>query len=117
MRTIHRRLRQLETTFMPAVAVEDAWGHLAEFRDQLLRRAELEGPAEAAQLRIELEAAGPTGFLVETIRCHLREHGFVQEGKESLAETTARALDMSIPELNACIKSGRLGQALLDRFE
>jgi hypothetical protein len=116
MKTIHRRLRALEKTLLPAVAVGDGWGGFAEIRDNLIQRAESEGPAAVAQLRTELDQLGPTGLWRETVRHHLQEHGFVQQSNESFAETMARALGIGIRELKAHFMQGSIGKALLERF-
>jgi hypothetical protein len=46
----------------------------------------------------------------------LCDHGFVQSGNESLAQTMARALGISTHELRICVAEGRIGSALLERF-
>ena len=116
MRTIHRRLQKLEKTIVPAALVEIGWGSLAGIRDKLLDRAKHRGEVAAAQLRTELDELGPAGLWRETVRCHLREYGFVQHDGESLAETVARALGISMRELRVHLAQGRIGRALLDRF-
>ena len=54
--------------------------------------------------------------LREAARGYLSDHGFVQSGNESLAQTMARALGISTHELTVCIADGRIGSALLARF-
>ena len=71
---------------------------------------------DVPQLRKELEAIGPTGLWLEAVRGYLRDHGFVQDPSESLAETTARALGIEVRGLRVCMEQSRLGAALLDRF-
>jgi hypothetical protein len=116
MRAISRRLAKLETVFAPAPASEDMWGSMAEFRDELLRRAEERGEPSVAELREELERVGPLGLWRETTRLYLSDHGFVQSEKESFAETMARALGINTDELRVCIVENRIGTALLERF-
>jgi len=64
----------------------------------------------------ELERLGPAGLWLETARGYLRDHGFVQGGNESLAQTMARALGISTHELRVFIAEGRIGLALLERL-
>jgi hypothetical protein len=64
----------------------------------------------------ELEQLGPSGLWLETARGYLCEHGFIQSGKESFAETMARALGINTDELRVCIAENRIGTALLERF-
>src|SRR5579885_2347091 len=109
MKLIDRRIAKLEKTFAPLADRETDWGWLGNCRDELLRRAELLGEQTAAEIKEELDKLGPWGFWRETARCYLREHGFVQSGGESFAETIARALGFSIDELKACMAEGRLG--------
>ena len=116
MRTISRRLSKLEKVFAPAIESETTWGNMARVRDKLLRLAGQRGTAAAAQLKVELDAMGPTGLWREAVRSHLADHGFVQDPSESLAETTARALGIDSLELRAYMEQGRLGAALLARF-
>ena len=78
--------------------------------------AEHQGSAAVAQLTSELDKLGPTGFWRETVRCHLQERGFVQQGNESFAETIARALGISILELKAYLMQGSIRKVLLERF-
>jgi hypothetical protein len=116
MKAISRRLEQLEKVFARVARSEDTWGRMAEFRDQLLCLAEQRGEPCVAVLREELEQLGPSGLWRETARGYLSDHGFVQSGNESFAQTMARALGISTHELKACIGEGRIGSALLDRF-
>jgi|ERR1035438_7442306 hypothetical protein len=116
MRTILRRLQKLEKTFVPAVVVEDEWGSLAELRDKLLDLAKPRGELAVAQLRTELDELGPSGLLIETVRCYLRQHGFVQNGEEGVAEMVVRALGINMRELRLCVAKGQIGKALLERF-
>jgi hypothetical protein len=116
MKAISRRLAKLETVFAPVSTSEDVWGSMAEFRDELLRQAEERGEPSVAELREELERLGPLGLWREAARGFLSDHGFVQGGNESLAQTMARALAISTHELRVCIAEGRIGSALLDRF-
>ena len=116
MRTISRRLEKLEKVFVRVAKSEDTWGSMAEFRDQLLRLAEQRGEPSVAGLREELEQLGPSGLWRETARGYLSDHGFIQTGNESFAQTMARALGISTHELRICIVDGRIGLALLERF-
>src|ERR1039457_3358568 len=108
MRTILRRLQKLEKKFVPAAPVETEWDEwdMAGIRDKLLDRVKPRGELAVAQLRTELEQLGPSGLWIEIARCHLREHGFVQNDEEGFAETLARALGISLPELRLCIAQG-----------
>jgi hypothetical protein len=63
-----------------------------------------------------LEQVGPLGLWLETARGYLSDHGFVQTGNESFAETMARALGICTHDLRVCIAQGRIGSALLERF-
>ena len=109
MRAISRRLINLEKVFAPAIQSEDTWGQKAEFRDELLRQAEQRGEPSVADLRQELEQLGPLGLWRETARGYPSNHGFVQTGNESLAETMARALGNDTDELRVCIAENRIG--------
>jgi hypothetical protein len=92
------------------------WGSMAKFRDRLLQLADHRDASSVAALREVLERLGPAGLWLETARCYLRDHGFVQSGNESLAQTMARALGISTHELRICIAENRVGAALLARF-
>ena len=118
MRSLNRRLQQLETVFISRVENNNEWGSLAQFRNQLLRRAtECAGQACVEQYTKELDELGPTGLWRELVRSYLGDHGFEQARSESLAETTARALGIDTAELRALMQQGQLGPALLNRFE
>jgi hypothetical protein len=116
MRAISRRLVKLEKIFAPVLDIEDPWGAMAEFRDELLAQAELQGTTSVAQVGAELERIGPCGLWGEAASGYLSDHGFVQTEKESLAETMARALGINTDELRVCIAENRKGTALLERF-
>jgi len=116
MRKIVNRLEKLEKVFARVAASATIWGSMAKFRDRLLQLAEHRDASSVAALREELERLGPAGLWLETARGYLRDHGFVQSGNESLAQTMARALGISTHELRICIADGRIGSALLDRF-
>ena len=116
MKAISRRLEKLEKVFAPVAEIEDRWGTMAEYRDNLLRLAEERGEPSVAELREELEQLGPLGLWRETARGYLSDHGFVQRGNESLAATMARALGINTDELRDCIAENRIGSALLERF-
>jgi len=114
MRAISRRLIKLEKVFAPAAESEDTWGSMAEFRDELLHQAEQRGELCVTELREELEQLGPLGLWRETARGYLSDHGFVQSGNESFAQTMTRALGIGTHELRVCIAEGRIGLALLE---
>jgi hypothetical protein len=116
MRIISKRLKRLEKIFARVAESGTVWGSMAKFRDSLLQLAEQSDAASVAALREELERLGPSGLWRETARGYLCDHGFVQSGKESLAQTMARALGISTHELRICIAENRVGAALLDRF-
>ena len=96
---------------------EDDWGSLASVRDEILRLAVLQGDVGATEMKGHLKALGPFGLWLEAVRGYLKDHGFVQTGYESLAETMVRALDSGTDELRVCIAQGRIGSALLERVE
>src|SRR5260370_26585132 len=116
MRALSRRLEKLEKVLARVAKSEDTWGSMAEFRDRLLQLAEQRDAPSIAALREELERIGPSGLWFETARGYLCDHGFVQSGNESLAQTMARALGISTHDLRICIADGRIGSALLERF-
>jgi hypothetical protein len=116
MRAISRRLHRLEQVLVPSIRNETGWGALAGLRGQLLRLVEPQGAPAIAQLKIELDALGPTGLWRELVRCHLQQHGFVQSDHESFAELVARALGITVREFRFCLQQGRLGVALAERF-
>ena len=116
MRKIVNRLEKLEKVFARVAASATIWGSMAKFRDRLLQLAEHRDASSVAALREELERLGPAGLWLETARCYLRDHGFVQTGNESFAATMARALGISTHELRNCIAENRVGAALLERF-
>jgi len=118
MRTITRRLLNLEKVFAPAVqSDENEWGEMAAVRDELLRVAEQQDAASVTQLKEELDGLGPTGLWLEVVRSHLRDNGFVQSDTESFAETMARALGIGVCDLRLWIEQGPVGEALLERFK
>jgi hypothetical protein len=116
MRQIVNRLEKLEKVFARVAASATIWGSMAKFRDRLLQLAEHRDASSVAALREELERLGPAGLWLETARCYLLDHGFVQSGNESFAQTMARALGINTDELRVCIAENRIGKALLDRF-
>jgi hypothetical protein len=89
---------------------------MAKFRDKLLLLAEQRHAPSVTALREELDRLGPAGLWRETARGYLCDHGFVQSGNESLAQTMARALGINTDELRVCIAENRIGTALLERF-
>ena len=115
MRKIANRLEKLEQVLARVAKARTTWGSMAEFRDRLLQLAEQRDAPSVAELREELEQLGPAGLWRETARGYLCDHGFVQSGNESFAETMARALGISTHELRICIAENRVG-AVLERF-
>jgi hypothetical protein len=115
MRTITRRLLNLEKVFAPDVQSETTWGEMARVRDELLRLAEQQDKASVAQLKEELDALGPRGLWLEAARHHLRDNGFVQSASESFAETMARTLGIGVYELRVWMEQGRVGEALFNQ--
>lgn len=67
-------------------------------------------------MRAEIEALGPLGQWIELARDFLADHGFVQTEREGLAETMARALEISTEELRAFIAQRQIGAGLQARF-
>jgi hypothetical protein len=116
MRKIVHRLEKLEQVLARVAKARTTWGGMAKFRDRLLLLAEQRDALSVAALREELDRLGPAGLWRETARGYLCEHGFVQSGNESLAQTMARALGISTHELRNCIAENRVGAALLERF-
>ena len=119
MRKIVNRLEKLEKVFARVAARAASatiWGSMAKFRDRLLLLVEHRDASSVAALGEELERLGPAGLWLETARCYLRDHGFVQSGNESLSQTMARALGISTHELRICIAENRVGAALQARF-
>ena len=117
MKALGKRLQKLESSFAARIGNADDWGGLAKVRDEMLRQAERLGEPRCSAFRTELNALGPTGLWCAAVRSLLAEHGFVQTREESFAETVARALDIGTDELRVCIAQGRIGSALLQRFE
>jgi hypothetical protein len=116
MKTTSKRLQKLERMFAPRVDKEDDWGSMAGVRDEILNRAEQSGESCGSEIRNVLDKLGPAGLWRETVRSLLADHGFVQAGNESFAETVARSLDIGTDELRVCIAQGQIGSALLERF-
>ncbi len=117
MKAISKRLQRLETLFAPQADKEDDWGGMTGVRDEMLRGAACLGEPRCSEIRRELDALGPAGLWCEAVRSLLADHGYVQAGDESFAETVARSLDIRTDELRGCIAQGRIGSALLQRFE
>jgi hypothetical protein len=113
---IVNRLEKLEKVFAHVAGSATIWGSMAKFRDKLLLLAEQRDAPSVAALREELDRLGPAGLWRETARGYLCDHGFVQSGNESLAQTMARALGISTHELRICIAENRVSAALLERF-
>jgi hypothetical protein len=68
-------------------------------REKLSRRLEHLEKVHAAAIRAQETASAPRINVCEMLREHLKAHGFVQTGNESLAETMARAFGMNSQEL------------------
>jgi hypothetical protein len=116
MKAISKRLERLETLFAPRAAKGDDWGSLTSVHEELLRLAARFGEPRCSEITAELDALGPAGVWNEAVRTLLADHGYVQTGDESFAETVARSLDIGTDELRVCIAQGQIGSALLDRF-
>jgi hypothetical protein len=116
MRAISRRLEKLEQVFAPLAESEDRWGSMAKLRDDLLHQAEQQGTTSVAEVGAELERIGPSGLWLEAARGYLSDHGFVQSGNESFAQTMARALGINTDELRVCIAANGIASALRERF-
>jgi hypothetical protein len=116
MKTIDRRLQKLERSLALRVWNGDDWGSLASVRDEIVRLAALQGDSGAAEIKKQLNALGPHGLWLEAVRGYLKDHGFVQGGDESLAETMARALNIGTDQLRMRIAQAQISSALRDRF-
>jgi hypothetical protein len=68
-------------------------------REKLSRRLVRLEEIHAAAIRAQEAASAPRINVCEMLREHLKAHGFVQTGNESLAETMARAFGMNSQEL------------------
>jgi hypothetical protein len=68
-------------------------------REKLCRRLERLEEIHAAAVRAKAASKEPSRNVCEILREHLKAHGFVQTGNESLAETLARAFGMNSQEL------------------
>lgn len=68
-------------------------------REKLSRRLEHLEMVHAAAVRAQEVASAPRINVCEMLREHLKAHGFVQTGNESLAETMARALGLNSQDL------------------
>ena len=68
-------------------------------REKLSRRLEHLERVHAAAIRAQEAASAPRINVCEMLREHLKAHGFVQTGNESVAETMARAFGMNSQEL------------------
>jgi hypothetical protein len=116
MKTISKRLHKLETLFAPRVAEDADWGAMTDARDQILRLVEPRGQAAVAEMNRQLDALGPHGLWLAAVRGYLADHGFVQTGDESFAETMASA-GQGTDQLRVRIAQGQIGSGLLLRFE
>ncbi len=116
MKAIDRRLQKLERSLALKVGNGDAWGSLASVRDEIVGHAEHVSESYGAAIRAELGTLGPVGLWLEIARSSLADHGFLQRGDESFAETIARALDIGIDELRVSIVQGHIVSALLERL-
>ena len=68
MRSITRRLEQLEKILAPTVGKEDRWGSMAGFRDLLLRQAQEQGEPFVVELKEQLDSLGPIGLWLVVVR-------------------------------------------------
>jgi hypothetical protein len=107
MKVISKRLQRLETLFAPRADKEDAWGGLANVREEMLNHAARLGEPRCSEIRTEMDTLGPEGLWREAVRSLLMDHGFVQNRHESLAETVARAVHIGTDELRVCIAQGK----------
>jgi hypothetical protein len=116
MRSLNKRLQKLEMVLARRAVGDDDWAGMAFLREQILHLAEAWGESRVAEMEAQLDSLGPLGLWREVCRSVLADHGFVQTGHESLAETMARALDINTDELRVCIAQGQIGSAWLERF-
>jgi hypothetical protein len=116
MRRLNQRLQKLETVLARRAVGDDGWGGMAFLRDRLLRVAEPWGESRVAEMKAQLGSLGPRGLWCEVCRTFLADHGIVQSGSESFAETIARASGIDTSDLRALLQQGRIGAALIDRF-
>jgi len=116
MKTIGRRLQKLERSLVPRVGNGDDWGSLASVRNEVVCQAERLSESYGAAIRVELDMLGPAGLWRETARSFLEDHGFVQSGAESFAETMARVLGIGTDQLRILIAKGQMASALLERL-
>ena len=72
-------------------------------------RATLKRRLDRLERRIPEPALPPTESALPIIKGWLAAWGVVQEGKESLAETTARAMGISVKELRSRLFLGAYG--------
>jgi hypothetical protein len=114
MKTIGRRLQKLERSLALRVGNGDDWGRLAGVRDEIVLQAERLSESYGAAIRVELDSLGPAGLWRETARTILVDHGFVQSGAESFAETMARVLGIGTDQLRILIAQGQIASALLE---
>ena len=120
MKTIGRRLQKLEQSLALEVENRGDWGGLANARDEILRQAERTSESHEVSIRVELDTLGPSGLWCEAARSFLADHGFLQSGDESFAETIARVLGIGTDQLRALIAQGQITSALwgdLARFD
>lgn len=117
MSTFRQRLDKLEKTLRPLVEEDAGWGTMARYRGLILSHAKQRGEPSYADAERQLDAMGPRGLWNEAVRGLLSEHGFVEDGVESLAELVCRALGIGISELRVRLEEGRLGTVLLNRFD
>ena len=81
-----------------------------------LAQAEQQGATSVAEVGAELERIGPSGLWIAAARGYLSDHGFVQSGDESFAETIARVLGIGTDQLRMLIAQGHIVSALLERL-
>jgi len=75
-------------------------------RAKLRRLAKCVREPMIAQLERILDGIGPETFHLELIRARFDAYGFIHDRNESLAETCARALQISMSELRDRLERG-----------
>jgi hypothetical protein len=116
MKTIGRRLQKLERSLARKIENRDDWGSLGSVCDEIVGHAKRLSESYGAAIRAELDTLGPVGLWCETARSLLADHGFVQSGDESFAETIARVLGIGTDQLRMLIAQGHIVSALLERL-
>jgi hypothetical protein len=87
-----RRLgKRLQRVLACRAVGDDDWAGMAFLREQLLDLAEPWGESRVGEVEAQLGSLNPLGLWREVCPSVLADHGFVQTGHESLAQTMARA--------------------------